>query len=81
MTSAITRQSTSLYRSIDRLGPAPLLLGEGDARRTNGRTARVAVDVQEGVEAGALPSRFPPGDGRLAHEERIALLRTQELLK
>ena len=79
-----------VHEELERLRPAPLLLGEGDARRANGRTARVAVDVQEGVEAGAVDLAsdarhlraevwmVPAGDGRLAHEERIALLDTQE---
>lgn len=65
---------------LARSHPAPPCLhrGEGDARRANCWTARVAVDVQDGVEARALPGVFPAGDGRLAHEERIALLGTQE---
>jgi hypothetical protein len=33
---------------LERLRPAQLLLGEGDARRANRRTDRVAVDVHTG---------------------------------
>ena len=51
---------------LDEATPPPLLLGEGDTRRANRRTARVAVDVQEGVEAGAAsPRPRGPSPGEL----------------